>query len=78
MAKPVNLYEAKAHLSQLVDRASRGEEIIIAKARKPRAKLVPFRSAEGPREPANRLGITFVANGPLPPEIQSAFETGGL
>lgn len=78
MAKTVNLYEAKTRLSQLVDRASQGEEIIIAKAGKPKAKLVPFRAAEGQREPSNRLGVTFVADDfdePLPPQILSTFET---
>ena len=37
-----NLYEAKSALSRLVDRAAAGDEIIIAKAGKPMAKLVPF------------------------------------
>jgi antitoxin (DNA-binding transcriptional repressor) of toxin-antitoxin stability system len=37
MAKMVNLYQAKTHLSALVDRAADGEEIVIAKAGKPRA-----------------------------------------
>lgn len=40
MANHINLYEAKSHLSQLVDRAADGEEIIIAKAGKPMARLV--------------------------------------
>ena len=77
MTETINLYEAKTHLSQLVDRAAQGEEIIIAKAGKPRAKLVPFR--ETPRQPGNLLGITFIAEDfdePLPPDIQSAFEDG--
>lgn len=77
MAETVNLYEAKTHLSQLVERAARGEEIVIAKAGKPKAKLVPVAEAEKPREPGNLLGITFIAedfDDPLPPEIQSTFE----
>ncbi len=56
----------------------RGEEIVIAKAGKPKAKLVPLGESEAPREPANLLGVTFIADDfddPLPPEIQSAFET---
>jgi prevent-host-death family protein len=61
MNKIVNLYDAKAHLSQLVDRAAQGEEIVIAKAGKPKAKLVPYREAAARREPANLLGITFIA-----------------
>lgn len=77
MTKTVNLYEAKTHLSQLVDRAAQGEEIIIAKAGKPKARLVPFREDATPREPGNLLGITFIADDfdePLPPDVQSAFE----
>lgn len=38
----VNIYEAKTNLSRLVEQASAGEEIIIAKAGKPMAKLVPL------------------------------------
>lgn len=41
----VNLYEAKAKLSQLVERAMVGEEIIIAKAGKPMVKLVRLDAA---------------------------------
>ena len=43
MPDTVNLYAAKTHLSELVDRAAAGEEIVIAKAGKPKAKLVPYR-----------------------------------
>jgi len=78
MSKTVNLYEAKTHLSQLVERAAQGEEIVIAKAGKPKAKLVPILETETPREPANLLGVTFIADDfdePLPPEIQSLFES---
>ena len=42
MAETVNLYDAKTNLSKLVDRAAAGEEIVIAKAGKPKAKLVPY------------------------------------
>jgi prevent-host-death family protein len=38
----VNIHEAKTQFSQLVDAAIRGEEIIITKAGKPAAKLVPY------------------------------------
>lgn len=46
-----NIQEAKTHLSRLVEQAAAGEEIIIAKAGKPMAKLVPY----FPPQPA-RLG----------------------
>jgi prevent-host-death family protein len=42
--KQVNLYEAKTHLSELVERAALGEEIVIAKAGRPKAKIVPIES----------------------------------
>ena len=38
----VNVHEAKTHLSRLLDRAARGEEIVIARAGKPVARLVPL------------------------------------
>ena len=38
----VNIHEAKTHLSRLVQRAAAGEEIVIAKAGVPMAKLVPY------------------------------------
>ena len=42
MPDTVNIHEAKTHLSRLLVRANAGEEIIIAKAGKPMAKLVPI------------------------------------
>lgn len=41
-----NLYEAKTHLSQLVQAALDGEEVLIARAGKPAVRLVPVRSAD--------------------------------
>lgn len=38
----VNIHEAKTHLSRLVERAAKGETVIIAKAGKPMAKIVPL------------------------------------
>ena len=52
MARQVNLYEAKTKLSQLVEDAARGEEIIIAKNGKPMAKLVVVSPAEPPKKRA--------------------------
>ena len=53
--KMYNLYDAKTALSSLVDRAAAGEEIVIAKAGSPRAKLVPVRSIVNVDQPL-RLG----------------------
>jgi prevent-host-death family protein len=49
---PVNIHEAKTHLSRLVDRAAAGEEIVIARAGKPVARLVAY----VPRSPDRDLG----------------------
>lgn len=75
-----NLYEAKTSLSQLVDRATRGEEIIIAKAGKPMAKLVPIAKPRKPRKPGGWEGRVVIAedfDAPLPADIQAAFEGRG-
>lgn len=72
-----NLYEAKMSLSRLVDRAANGEEIILSKAGKPMAKLVPFRRNAEPRRPGGwegRVRISDDFDAPLPAEIQDAFE----
>jgi prevent-host-death family protein len=78
MTDTVNLYDAKTNLSKLVDRAAAGEEIIIAKAGKPKAKLVPYQPPRKKRRfGQNLLGITYVAedfDAPLPPELQKYFE----
>ena len=73
----VNLYDAKTQLSKLVERAAAGEEIIIAKAGKPKAKLVPYQPTRKRIGGQNLLGITYMADdwdGPLPPEIQRYFD----
>ena len=44
-----NIYDAKAHLSKLIDRVAKGEEIIISKAGKPIIKLVPITPAKPKR-----------------------------
>jgi prevent-host-death family protein len=77
MTDTVNIYAAKTNLSKLVDRAAAGEEIVIAKAGKPKAKLVPYRAGKKRRFGQNLLGITYIADdfdGPLPPELQKYFE----
>lgn len=72
-----NLYEAKTSLSRLVDRAAGGEEIILSKAGKPLAKLVPFRRSPVPRQPGGWEGQVRIAedfDDPLPEDLLAAFE----
>lgn len=80
MSTTMNLYEAKTHLSELVERAAAGEEIVIAKAGRPKARLVPLERAEQPRKPGVWKGQVWIADdfdAPLPEEILRGFEGGG-
>jgi prevent-host-death family protein len=47
----VNIHEAKTHLSRLVERVEGGEEVVIARAGRPVARLIPFRARTAPRAP---------------------------
>lgn len=72
----LNLYEAKTELSNLVDRAAAGEEIIIAKAGRPLAKLVPLGRPHHRRKPGGWQGKVRVSedfDAPLPEEVIEAF-----
>jgi prevent-host-death family protein len=74
----VNMHEAKTHLSRLVERVEGGEEIVIGRAGKPVAKLVPYRDAAlGPRVPGAWKGRVWIADDfddDLPTELMEAFE----
>jgi len=52
----VNIHAAKTHLSRLVERVEAGEEIVIARAGRPVARLVPYRAAGEPRIPGQWKG----------------------
>jgi prevent-host-death family protein len=76
----INLYQAKTSLSQLVERAAAGEEIIIAKAGKPKARLVPLAERGQSRRPGGWEGKVWVAedfDDPLPADILAGFEGKG-
>ncbi|PWT75266.1 MAG: type II toxin-antitoxin system prevent-host-death family antitoxin [Proteobacteria bacterium] len=76
----VNLYEAKTDLSRLVERAAMGEEIVIAKAGKPMAKLVPIPAVSNlPRKfGQNLLGITYIADDFDAPLSEDVLQDFGL
>jgi prevent-host-death family protein len=63
LATTVNVHEAKTHLSKLLDRVRAGEEIVLAKAGKPYAKLVPV---EPPGKPKRRQPGSLKHLGPIP------------
>jgi prevent-host-death family protein len=73
----VNIHEAKTHFSRLVERAERGEEIIIARSGRPVARLVPLEGVEKPRVFGRMRGKIRIADdfdAPLPDEILDRFE----
>jgi len=70
----INLYEAKTQLSSLVEEAAAGAEIIIAKAGKPRARLVPVRpSIRRPGRAKGKVWMTADFDAPLPEAMIRAF-----
>ncbi len=77
MPKSVNLYAAKTHLSELVERAARGEEVVIAKAGVPKARLVPLGRKVAARKPGawkGRVVMSADFDAPLPADLLAAFE----
>jgi len=75
----VSLYEAKTNLSRLVERAAAGEEIVIAKSGRPRARLVPLEDTRGLRVAGKGKGGWRVRrdfDAPLPDDVISGFQGG--
>jgi len=70
-----NISEAKAQLSALIDAVSRGEEVIIGKAGRPVAKLIPYPGIAQPRVPGALKGKIKIKRGfdDLPEDIAAAF-----
>jgi prevent-host-death family protein len=77
----VNIFEAKTHLSKLIEKAEKGEEVIIARAGKPVVRLTKL-------EPEKRKIVFGLLKGkihiaddfdaPLPPEVLADFEDGPI
>jgi len=75
MSVLVNVHDAKTHFSRLLEQAHGGQEIILAKAGKPYARLVPLAPETGKRRPgrlAGRIGKEFLE--PLPDDELTAWE----
>ena len=76
-AHQVNIHAAKSQLSRLLDAAVAGEEVIIAKAGKPIARLVPIEQKKERRKLGTLAGQFHVPDDfddPLPDDILDAFE----
>lgn len=71
----VNIHEAKTHLSRLLSRVERGEEIVISRAGRPVAKLIRYALPSKGRTPGRASGLIRVGSDfddPLPPDLGAA------
>jgi prevent-host-death family protein len=77
MTMTVNVHDAKTQLSRLLLRIGQGEEVVIARAGKPVARLVPFAAQSVRRAAGSARGQVWIAPdfaAPLPDEVLAAFE----
>ena len=70
--KAVNVHDAKTHLSRLLDRVEAGEEITLARAGRPVARLVPYRRPSEPRVPGLLKGRIELADDWDTPGVNAA------
>jgi len=81
MADTVNVFEAKTNLSKLIAKAEKGEDVIIARAGKPVARLTQLVPEKKPIVFGMMKGQIWLADdfdAPLPDELMAAFEDGGI
>jgi prevent-host-death family protein len=74
----INVHEAKTHLSRLLERVATGEEVVIAKAGKPVARLVPYTQRPPRRLAGEDAGTVVIADdfeAPLPDDLLAEFES---
>jgi prevent-host-death family protein len=71
----VNMHEAKTHLSKLIKQAAAGEEVVVASAGRPVAKIVAYEASSEPRKPGLLAGQVEIAPDfdALPPGFADAF-----
>ena len=72
MDKAINVHEAKTHLSRLLERVEAGEEITLARAGRPVARLIPYRPQREPRRPGQWKGRLWLAPDWDSPEVNDA------
>ena len=76
----VNVHDAKTHFSKLLERAHLGQEVILAKAGKPYARLMPLAAVPAKRQPGRLAGVGSVGSvgsvffEPLPDAELAAWE----
>ena len=74
MTLQVNVYDAKTQLSRLLDRVAAGEDVVIARAGRPVARLVPYTRPTAPRQPGAWRGRVAISADfdVLPPDVEAA------
>jgi len=79
MTIQVNVYDAKTQLSRLLDQVAAGEDVVIARAGRPVARLVPYARPTSPRRPGAWRGRVEIAADfdVLPAELEAAFAGEG-
>ena len=73
-----NVHQAKTHLSRLLERVAEGEDVVIAKAGVPVARLVPIARTDEKRVLGTEKGRLIVAedfDAPLPKDVLASFES---
>lgn len=73
----VNIHDAKTHLSAILKRVESGEDVLIAKAGKPIARISPIPASSGKRHPGSAKGKIVMAQNfmePLPKKLLKEFE----
>jgi prevent-host-death family protein len=76
MLRQVNIHEAKTHLSALLEQVRMGNDVIIAKAGEPIARLTAVNRPRGPRKPGSARGQIKLRDSffdPLPPDVLDSF-----
>lgn len=71
MTDIVNIHEAKTHLSRLIERVESGEEVVIARAGRPVARLVPLAHRTSPRVLGGLRGRIWLAPDWDSPEVNA-------
>ena len=73
----VNVHDAKTHFSRLLERVEGGEEIVLGRAGRPVARMIPYRGKDQPRRVPGALKGKIIIHDnfddPLPPDIAEAF-----
>ena len=77
MSEVINVHEAKTHLSRLLEEVAGGAEVVIAKAGRPVARLVPIEPVVRPKSLGllrGRISVPDDFDAPLSPEVLAEFE----